>query len=93
MAGAQAQPCSSFIMAGPSRQQSRIEGTFEPGRRGRKDNAHGGRRKGIGRTGSLGSTCMLLFIQNNPVLSFRPPNCTNKLRDLQNYLRGKPTRI
>lgn len=44
MAGAQARPCSSFIMTGWSSEaaeQAGLRGPFQPGRRGREDKAAG----------------------------------------------------
>lgn len=83
MAGAQARPCSSFIMTGWS-----FEAAEQAGSKGRsslageegKTNLTGdsGEGKDIGRTGNLGSICLLdLFIKNNPVMSFSPRNCTS----------------
>lgn len=70
MAGAQAQPCSSFIMTGWSFEAAEQAGLKRrsglAGEEGKTTlTGDGGARKGIGRTGSLGSTCMLLFIKNN----------------------------
>lgn len=73
MAGAQARPCSSFIMTGWS-----FEAAEQAGLKGRSSLAgeegktnltgDGSARKDIGRTGSLGSICLLdLFIKNNLV--------------------------
>lgn len=93
MAGARAQPCSSFIMTGWS-----FEAAEQAGLKGRSSLAgeegkttlagDGGARKDIGRTGSLGSTCTLaLFTGNNPVNFQSSKTPQRKRQGFQNAVR------